>query len=90
MKRHLERFRTTGTQPYQPHSARREGADGSVPLATVFSGALGFKIGGVSLMPLRLALVATKIGGGSTEIAMIMIAPSATHGFGKWVPEIVT
>jgi hypothetical protein len=41
-------------------------------------------------MPLRLALVATKIGGGSTEIAMIMIAPSAAHGFGKWVPEIVT
>jgi hypothetical protein len=90
MKRHLERFRTTGTQPLQAHSARREGADGSVALATVFSGALGFKIRGVSLMPLRLALVATKIGGGSTEIAMIMIAPSATPGFGKSVPEIVT
>ena len=32
----------------------REGADGIVALATVFSGALGFWVGGVSLMPLRL------------------------------------
>ena len=76
-----------------PHSARREGADGTVALATVFSGALGFRIGGVSLMPLRLVLAdATMIGGGSTEIAMMMMmtAPSATHGFRKWAPEIAT
>jgi hypothetical protein len=74
-----------------PHSTRREGADGSVALATVFSGALGFRIGGVSLRPLRLVLAdATMIGGGSTEIARIMLAPSATHGFRKWAPEIVT
>jgi len=88
----LEWSRTTGTQPCQPHSARREGTDGSVALATVFSGALGFRIGGVSLMPLRLVLAdATMIGGGSTEIAMMMMtAPSATHSFRKWAPEIAT
>ena len=57
-----------------PHSARREGADGSVALATVFSGALGFRIGGVAVMPLRLVLAhATMIG--------------ATHGFRKGAPE---
>jgi hypothetical protein len=39
-----------------PYSARREGADGSMAPATVFSEALGFRIGGVSLMPLRLVL----------------------------------
>jgi hypothetical protein len=71
MKRHLEWFRTAGAKPFAP-----EGADGTVALATVFSGALGFRIGGVALMPLRLVLAhATMIGGGSTEIAMMMTAP---------------
>ena len=69
----------------------REGPDGTVAPATVFSGALGFRIGGVSLMPLPLVLTdAIMIGGGSTEIAMMMTAPSATHGFRKWAPKIAT
>jgi hypothetical protein len=49
--------------------------------ATVFSEALRVRIGGVSLMPLRLVLAYAIIPGGSMEIAMIIIAPSATHGF---------
>jgi hypothetical protein len=92
MKRHLEWLWTAGTKPWPAPLRAREGADGTVALATVFSGALGFRIGGVSLMPLRLVLAdATMIGGGSTEIAMMMMtAPSATHGFRKWAPEIAT
>jgi hypothetical protein len=93
MKRHLEWFRTADAKPWPAPFRAPEGADGTVALATVFSGALGFRIGGVSLMPLRLVLAdATMIGGGSTEIAMMMMmtAPSATHGFRKWAPEIAT
>jgi hypothetical protein len=56
MKRHLEWFPTAGAKPWPAPFRAREGADGTVALATVFSGALGFRIGGVSLMPLRLVL----------------------------------
>lgn len=42
------------------------------------------------MMPLRLVLAdATMIGGGLTEIAMMMIAPSATHGSGSGLPRSV-
>jgi hypothetical protein len=51
--------------------------------ATVFSEALGFRIGGVSLMPLPLVLAYAIILGRVDEKAMIMIAPSATHDFRK-------
>jgi hypothetical protein len=91
MKRHLEWFRTAGTEAWPAPLRAREGADGTVALATVSIGALGFRIGGVSLMPLRLVLAdATMIGGAPTEIAMMMTTPSATHGFRKWAPEIAT
>jgi hypothetical protein len=91
MKRHLERLRTAGAKPWPAPFRALERADGTVALATVFSGALGFRIGGISLMPLRLVLAdAAMVEGGSTEIAMMMTAPSATHGFRKWAPEIAT
>jgi hypothetical protein len=71
-----------------PHSVRQKGADDSVEFAPVFSGAFGFRIGGVSLMPLRLVLAdATMVGGWSSEIAMMMRAPSATHRFRKRAPR---
>ena len=69
-----------------PHSAPREGADGSMAPATVFSEALRVRIGGVSLMPLRLvfayAIISGRVDGNRDDNSS-----SLSHA---WLPDVST